>query len=199
MGAVAQPTGLELPWPPEPRPTYRGAVRWDILFDDLHSQLEAAERDLVDAEVGDLLEAERATTLLVDRLRAAAGSVVRVSAEGAGTIEGLVRDAGAGWILVADGARQWLIAAAAVRTVAVPAFAAPPAGAVASRLGLGHTLRALARAGDVVQVQLRDAQVLRGWLVRVGVDHVDLRSDAPATHLPVLTIPFTALAAVRTG
>ena len=171
-------------------------MRWEILFDDLQSQLEAAERDLVDAEVMDLAEAEMATIPLVDRLRAAMGRRLRLGVEGLDPVTGVVRDAGAGWLLIGDPHRQVVVATAAIRTVAPLAEGAPPAGPVGSRLGLGHALRALARAGEPVQVALRDGQRLQGWLVRVGADHVDLHRDATGADLPVLTVPFAALAAV---
>lgn len=174
-------------------------MRWELLFDDLHSQLEAAERDLVEAGIGDLVEAEAATIPLVDRLRAAIGRPVRLTVAGAGQVAGVVRDAGAGWLLVVEGDREALVPTAAIRTVAPLGHGAPPAGPVRSRLGLGHALRALARAREPLRVDLCDGHGLRGTLVRVGADHVDLRTDAAGADLPVLTVPFGALAAVRRG
>lgn len=171
-------------------------MNWDALFDDLQSMLEAAERDELDVELGSLIEAEIATTTLVERVRAAVGRVVRICLADGDIREGEIVDCGQGWVLVARGVRQILAPLASVRWVATLGGAAPPVGLVASRLGLAYALRALARARVPVQVLVLGGQPLRGAIGRVGADHLDVVLDARGA--PVVTIGFPAIVAVTT-
>ncbi len=50
------------------RALYRGAVRWDDLFDDLEGQAEHARRQDLAAEVADRTRREQATVTLADRV-----------------------------------------------------------------------------------------------------------------------------------
>jgi hypothetical protein len=49
-------------------------------------------------------------------------------------------------------------------------------GAVATRLGLGHVLRALAREGVPVVILTTGGEI-RGRIDQVGADHLDLATD----------------------
>lgn len=167
---------------------------WDALFDDLQGRLEAAERDEVDGQMADLVEAEVATVSVVDRWRAAAGSPVRLRLADGRTCEGAVVDCGVDWVLLRRGARQELVATRAVHWVVGLGGAAPEPGLVASRLALGHALRALARRRVDVLVHLVAGPVVRGTVARVGKDHLDLAAGGE-----VLTVPFGALVSVATA
>jgi hypothetical protein len=70
---------------------------------------------------------------------------------------------------------------------------------VLARLGLAHALRSLAAGGEPVLVTRLVGPPLRGLLVRVGRDHVDIAPEGadPGAAAVVVTVPFAALVAVR--
>lgn len=173
------------------RPSVR-TVQWQLLFEDLDAQFAAAQAEQARAVRSDLVRAERATTHLADRLRAAVGLPLRVQA-GDVAVAGELLDVGEGWALLSEPpARQALVPVAAITAVAglVPQVAPPP-GRVGRSLGLSHALRALSR--DRAEVQVCAAgRTLTGVIDRVGADHLDLR---PAVG-PPWTVPFGALLVV---
>ena len=57
---------------------------------------------------------------------------------------------------------------------------APEAGAVERKLGVGHVLRAVAREGAAVRIRSVGLEV-RGRIVRVGADHLDVVPEPPAS------------------
>lgn len=75
--------------------------------------------------------------------------------------------------------------------------AAPAPGAVESRLGLGHALRALARDRAVVRVRAGEAD-LTGRIERVGADHLDL-ADVDGGRRGGWAVAFATLRVVQTG
>ncbi len=168
-------------------------MQWQLLFEDLEAQFAAAQAEEARAVRSDLVRAERATTRLVDRLRAGVGLPLRVQAGEAAVIGRLV-DVGEGWLLVAEPpARQALVPLAAVTAVAgLAGQVAPPPGRVGRSLGLSHALRALSRDRVEVQVCTTD-RTLTGVIDAVGADHLDLR---PAVG-PPWTVPFAAVRVVR--
>lgn len=167
---------------------------WDVLFDDLQGRLEAAERDEVDEQIADLVEAEAAAMGTVDRLRAAVGRKLRVALPTGRTLEGVLVDCGVDWLLLASAGRQVLVPLAAVRWVVGLAGSAPEPGVVTSKLGLAHALRALARERVDIVVEVTGGSVVRGVAGRVGRDHLDVVHGSGA-----LTLPFTALVTVATA
>lgn len=181
---------------PDPRsssPT--GAGRWESLFTDLEAQLAAA--GVADArwDLAEMTRAERAGVGLGDRLRASPGARLRLVVAHGAPVEGVVTEAGAGWLLLDVGhGRRALVAVAGIRVVeGLDVRAAPPAGRVASALGLAHVLRALAR--DRVVATLRtDVGEVVGRLERVGADHVDVALESPPGR--VATVPLDAVVAV---
>jgi hypothetical protein len=66
-------------------------------------------------------------------------------------------------------------------------------------------LRAIARDRTPVAVLLRDATTVAGTLDRVGADYIDVAEHAPqeprrsGAVVRARTIPFAAVAAVRSG
>ncbi|GEK21598.1 hypothetical protein [Cellulomonas xylanilytica] len=173
-------------------------MRWESLFADMEAQLAAGRLADVRADVAELARAERASVTLGARARASVGRPVRVLVGSADVIEGQLIDAAPEWLLVATSpVRRALVpltAAAAVGGLA--AHAAPAAGAVESRLGLGHVLRALARDRAVVRVRAGSAD-LTGRIERVGADHLDLAEIGGARS--GWSVAFATLRAVQTG
>lgn len=167
---------------------------WDVLFDDLQGRLEAAERDEVDEQLADLVEAEAATMGFLDRLRAAVGSRLRVALSTGRALEATLVDCGVDWLLLAADGRQVLLPLNAVRWVAGLSGSAPEPGIVTSTLGLAHAFRALARERVDVVVEVTGGAVLRGVVGRVGRDHLDVIHTAG-----VATVPYAALVTVATA
>ncbi len=176
-------------------------MRWEALFDDMEAQLAAARTAALRADVAELTRAERATVGLVDRLRAAQGSAVALRLAAGEPLRGTLVDVAHEWVLLdLGGAQRALVPVGAVVAVGgLGAHAAPAAGAVERRLGLGHALRALARDRAVVRVGVAGDEVV-GRLDGVGADHVDVGGlDGAPGRRPVWTVPFAAITTVRTG
>lgn len=184
-------------------------MRWDRLFDDLEAQLEAADDEQFEAEVSDRTRAEVARVHLIDRLRRSVGGQVDLTVDGAGDLRGVLRRVGRGWLLVDSAAGQPVVVAAhgLLAARALPVAAADPAatGAVESRLGLGHVLRAIARDRETVAVVLHDGSGYTGTIDRVGADFVDIAEHGygeprrPAGVSAVRTVAFAGISLVRTG
>ncbi len=188
--------------------------------------MEAQRRLEGDAELIDLVRAERSRVTWLERLRAQQGVVAVVV--GAVRHQGHVVDVGADWLLMrpvsptaisggaswvvsgsfqapargpCTGAGEVLIPTAAVQAVGglLPGVA-PLSGVVARSLGLGSVLRGLARDRSVVTVALGDGTALTGTPSAVGADHFDLRChepDEPSGRGPSWTLPFTAVSSLR--
>ena len=152
------------------------SARWDALFADLEAQAAERARSERSAEVDELVRAEWAQHTLTDRLRAALGSTVTLRGEGTLAVTGRLQQAGPDRVLLSEGAgREALVVTAAVHTVAgLGRRTAAPAASVASRLGLRHVLRGVARDRSAVRIQLRDGSQLDGTLDRIGGDFVEL-------------------------
>jgi hypothetical protein len=94
--------------------------------------------------------------------------------------------------------RRALVPLAAVAAVdGLATHAAPAAGVVESRLGLGHALRALARDRVVVRVRTGGTD-LTGRIERVGADHVDL-ADVDGARRGGWAVAFATLQVVQSG
>jgi hypothetical protein len=184
-------------------------VRWDSLFADLEAQASAAGLAERAAEVDERARMESARVGLVDRVRAAVGSELRLHCAGGIVVAGTLNQVGADWALVDEAAGQQAV----VPIAAVLAFgglgwlSALPGddGTVGSRLGLGSVLRGIGRERIGVRAYLLDSTMLAGTIDRVGTDFVELalhpvgqprrRSDVRDR----LVVRFAALAVVRRG
>jgi hypothetical protein len=177
-------------------------MRWDAqlgrLFEDLEQQAEGlaiAERDV---EVAEQSRAEYARVDLAGRWQASVGHRLLLDVCGVGALDGTLVRVGAGWCLVHVGTAEWVVRGKAVGAVrglsdrAVVEQARP----VTAWLSLASALRAVAESREEVVAHRLDGALARGSLVRVGGDFVDLRvaEDRPG---PLETVPFAALAAVR--
>jgi hypothetical protein len=168
------------------------------LFADLQGQWDAAQRADDEARIADIAELEMGRTRLADRLRARLGAALTVRLADGSQIAGLVLDAAPQWLLLQTGERRALVPVAAVAAAWPLGPVAPEAGVVESRLGVSHVLRAIAREGVTVRVRSTAIDV-RGQIVRVGVDHLDVLLDSAAGHGSgaVLTVAVTALLLVE--
>lgn len=171
-------------------------MRWDLLFDDLESQLDQEQRD---EERALALEEERlrlGRLALRDRLAAIAGAAdetvatVRLELRGGRVIELRPRSFGRDWMSATHGAGslkgQCIVPFAAIAAVIpTPAQlarslepAAEPSSRLAERIGLTFVLRDLCRRRTPVHVTSEDGR-LHGTLDRVARDHVDLALHEP--------------------
>jgi sRNA-binding regulator protein Hfq len=150
-------------------------VRWDHLFADLEGQLEAEQAAEFAGEVAERVRAERAAVRLADRLLAPAAGLLTWYLLDGHRLEGVVADAGAGWVLIEAASGQVLLPLHALSGVA-GLDAAVAIGPVPQprRLTLGVVLRGLATDRTPVQLHLVDGSVVNGTLDRVWADHVDL-------------------------
>ena len=174
-------------------------MRWESLFADMEAQLAAARLADVRADVAELARAERASITLSARARASVGRPVRVLVGSSDVVEGDLIDAAPEWLLLATSpVRRALVPlASAVAIDGLAPHAAPGAGPVESRLGLGHALRALARDRVAVRVRAGGAD-LTGRIERVGADHLDL-ADVDGARRGGWAVAFTTVRVVQTG
>ena len=182
-------------------------MRWDALFADLEAQAESLAQAERAAEVQERTRAEVGSLTLVDRLRPALGSSVRLRTAGAGTIAGRLDRLGPDWLLLdQDGGREVLVRLGAVSAISGLGRAATVPGsldAVTARLGLWFVLRRIARDRSPVAVQLTDGTTLAATLDRVGSDFVEVAMHAPGEPRrvgavrDVLLVPMAGLVAVR--
>ena len=148
-------------------------MRWDALFADMELQLFSAAAQDRAQEVADRTRTERAAVHLVDRLRSGVGRSVRVTVRTGLCLEGMLVEVGPGWLLLRAPGEHLVPLAAGVTVGAAPDEVAPAPGAVMSRLGLGHALRAVARDRVLVRA-VTLAGTLHGRVDAVGADHLDV-------------------------
>lgn len=186
-------------------PGYSDAVSMDRMFEDLEARMAHLESQEIRATAEELGRAERSQVLLTDRLRAAAGSALRVHCGDGVLVEGQLAALGADWLLLGDSAesgRRVLVPLASVVMVeGLAPRARPSTGEVLPDRPLGSVLRSLARDRELVRVVCGGAEV-PGRIAAVGRDALDLvvqptgeQGAVPAGH--AVCIPFTGIRAVR--
>jgi hypothetical protein len=152
-------------------------MRWSALFDDLEAQAEVLDRAARAAEIDDRTRLEAGALTLVDRLRPAQGTSVRLRCAAGFAVAGAVTRVGPDWVLVDEGnGREAVVALRAVLAVhGVGRLSAPPLaeGSVAARLGLRHVLRGLARDRAALMIGLADGSSIAATIDRVGADFVE--------------------------
>lgn len=178
-------------------------MRWDDLFADLEAQLRESAREEREAEVAELVRAERAAIAWTDRLHSAVGRPV-VLRTAAGQVAGRLTDVGRDWLAVEESGRgAALVPVAAVHGVADLPRRVDPGGGLARSYGLGVALRGISRDRSVVAVHDIGGGVWVGTLDLVGADHVDVAlhpADAvrrPSAVTGRQTLPWAAVAVVR--
>jgi hypothetical protein len=153
-------------------------MRWDALFADLEAQFDALAAAERDAEIADRTRSEVGRLGLIDRLRAAIGTQLRVACRGDLTLTGRLDRVHPEWLLVAEAAGQeTLLASHGVLSVTgLTRLAAAPDGlsAVDARFGLQLALRGIARDRSPTRLHLTDGTVVDGTVDRVGGDFVEV-------------------------
>jgi hypothetical protein len=190
-----------------PRDWQDGVMRWEGLFADLEAQAVALEQAERAAEIEERTRGELATLALLDRLRAATGSGLRLRVAGGRAVAGTLARVGPDWLLLREEQeREAVVPLAALLGVrGLSRYSAVPGAgsAVASRLGLRSALRGIARDRSPVRLELTDGTGLDATLDRVGADFVEVAAHAPGEVRrrrdvqDVELVPFAALAVVR--
>ncbi|MEV6286034.1 hypothetical protein [Kribbella sp. NPDC051770] len=182
-------------------------MRLDALFEDLESQFEALQDGDLYGEVAERIRAEVGKITLLDRLRGAVGTTVRVELTHADAVQGELTRVGKDCLLLeADRFEEWLIPAEALTSIhGLGPWAEPAEGAVAAKLGLAHLLRGVARDRSPVTLYCAgpNRNPLTGTIDRVGADFFELAEhplDAPRRRTEVYNtrlVPTQALSALR--
>ncbi|HET6986359.1 MAG TPA: hypothetical protein VFI00_07070 [Kribbella sp.] len=180
-------------------------MRWDALFADLESQFEALQEGDLYGEVADRVRAEVGKITVLDRLRGAVDTVVRVELIDAEPVHGMVTRVGKDCLLIeTERYEEWLIPVAALVAVhRLGPWAEPAVGAVEGKLGLAHLLRGIARDRSPVTLFCSGGGPVTGTIDRVGADFLELAEhplDAPRRRTEVYNqrlVPTQALRALR--
>lgn len=175
-------------------------MRWERLFDDLEAQADAAEREELCGEIADRTRRELAQVNVEDRLRAGTRTPVVLRLSGGHHVSGVIREAGAGWMWLVTTTGDVLVVTAAICEIGgLGTAVATPLGEVEARIDLRHVLRVLAQDRRRCALGVTDGRELRGVVVRVGRDFVDLvdRSEVELGRPASRTVPLSALALVR--
>ena len=179
-------------------------MRLEDLFADLESQFGALQDGDLYGEVADRIRAEVGKITVLDRLRGAVGTVVRVELMHAAPVQGTLSRVGKDCLLLeAERHEEWLIPDAALTAIhGLGPWAESADGAVAAKLGLAHLLRGIARDRSPVTLYCGDKAVT-GTIDRVGADFVEIAEhplDTPRRRTEVHNsrlVPTRALDAVR--
>jgi hypothetical protein len=182
-------------------------MRLDALFEDLESQFDALQDGDLYGEVADRIRAEVGKITVLDRLRGAVGTVVRVELTHAEPVHGTLSRVGKDCLLLeAERREEWLIPVTALTAVhGLGPWAEPAEGAVAAKLGLAHLLRGIARDRSPVTLYCAagSAHPVTGTIDRVGADFLEVAEhplDAPRRRTEVYNsrlVPTQTLTAVR--
>ncbi|PPB50794.1 hypothetical protein C4K88_02675 [Arthrobacter pityocampae] len=179
-------------------------MRWDALFNDLESQLQAATALEQESEIRERTRAEQARLTLVQRLLGQVGRPLGVSTRGGRSLEGILTNVGSEWIAVAVEGRSVIVPLSSLHLLrGMGRGAGQPLSGVGARLGLGSALRVLSRDRAYVTLwTVSPPSRQAGIIDRVGADFVDVgttgvdREGRQAQGRDVLTVPFASLDAV---
>ncbi len=172
-------------------------MRWERFWSDLESQAEGWERDELEAEVVDRVAIERASVLVMDRVRGSVGRRLRCEVAGGEQWKGALLGHGVDWLLLgrADDGHPFVLLPArsltAVQGLAERALPIDALSLVARRATLSMALRRLASAGERVRLHRAGAAPLAGRIVVVGSDYVEVVDDAE------WVVPLAAMTAVE--
>ena len=153
--------------------------RWDRLFADI--EVRAAD----DGDLAELVEAERVSVTLQDRLRAAAGGQLAVRAGGV-DIAGTLADVGLDWVRIHRSDGDVLVPLVAITWLSALG-ASKPVDGIEQRLN--SLLRAIARTGAVVVCATGGDEVV-GRILAVASDHLELRTDTGDVVLPTAALSY---------
>ncbi len=162
-------------------------MRWELLFDDLESQLERGLADEHDDVARDDERLRLARLGIGDRLRGVTGRSVTITLRSGMRLALTVEQVGRDWVCgEADAAADTLVVPfGGVASIGMPlalsrASIAPSAGRaqLAQRLGIAFVLRDLARRRRAVELTVGSGTV-HGTIDRVGRDHLDVAEHEP--------------------
>lgn len=176
-----------------------GPDTWPMAWQDDLAGAAAREHADVLADAAAIAEAARGRTRLADRLRAS--SLVRVHCVGGVIAVGEVLVVADDIIEIADGTSSWLLAPEAIATVAdLPSVLPPHVPVPTTRVPLTWGMALRPWTGAPLTVHLRDgASSVYGQLGAVGADHLDVLAGTADDMTSTVTVPFSAIAAVRCG
>jgi hypothetical protein len=184
-------------------------MRWDGLFNDLEAQAERLDQLERAAEIDERVRIELGKVHLVDRLRPALGTPLRLRCRANVSVTGVLRQIGAEWALLdqAAGQESLVVLDSVVAVSGVGRLSSAPSETptLSSRLGLGHVLRGIARDRSAVQIALADGAPVEGTIDRVGADFAEVAAHHPgelrrrAEVREVLIVPMRGLVALRRG
>lgn len=152
------------------------------------------------AEVAELALSQYAEVRLADRLRASVGREVSAELAGGGRVDGVVEDIGVDWVSLLAGASRCLVVTDGVVTMrGLAGHAAPQAvtGALGRR-SLATMLRGYVVDRSPVVVTTWEGAVLRGRVLRVGADFLELAPESvPGTGPGSVAIGLDHVLVVR--
>lgn len=175
-------------------------MRWAALFQDFEAQLDAAQRADLNARSSELARVEAGAVELADRFRAAHGRQLRLRLRNGRDVIGVVDEVASTWLLLSTQYGATLIPAHAVDVVhQLDSGAQSQRSEVRARLGLGHTLRALARDRVLVRVATVSGDIT-GMIDQVGRDYLEVgladEPGGPGRRRERALVPFHALVGV---
>lgn len=152
-------------------------MRWESLFADLESQLNAARARERTVEIQEMVRIERSQLRLWDHLAGQLGTDITVDLLGGRRLRGLLQHVGENWLSLCEGAAEYLVIDAGIRSLEVEGHRAAVAeeAAVRRRVSRGAALRSLVRDRARVAVWAVDGALLgTGTLDHAGADHLRL-------------------------
>lgn len=155
-------------------------MRWDALFADLQTQLDAAQTAEFDAAVVEAARLESSRLELADRLRAHQGQQLSLVLPGNRRLSVRVGAVGSDWLSGTLAQQSVLVPLSALRAVdgMHRSAARAEAGATRRRLGIMEPIRRLSRDRSVVQVQGSEGLLAQGLISGVGRDFLEIADFA---------------------
>lgn len=160
-------------------------MRWDALFADLETQLEAAQTAEFDAALSDASRLESSRLEFAERLRAHQDRLLSLRVVGGQRFELRIVAVGADWLAGSMSAHSVLVPLGGILAVdgMERAAARSEPSATRRRLGITAALRRLARDRAMVSVFGAEGVLASGLIATVGRDFVEItpaaREDRP--------------------
>ncbi|WP_417233543.1 hypothetical protein [Arthrobacter sp.] len=181
-------------------------MRWESLFADLESQLNAVRARERTVEIQEMVRIERSQLRLWDHLAGQLGTELIVDLLGGHRLRGMLQHVGVNWLSLREGPAEYLVVDAGIRSLEIAGHRAAVAeeSTVRRRVSLGAALRSLVRDRARVTVWAVDGALLgTGTLDHAGADHLRLalhpvdgyRREAEVRSVALL--PLVSVAALR--
>jgi len=177
-------------------------MRWDELFADLETQLDAARAAEFDAAVEEASRLETSRLMLMDRVRGHEGRELTLMLQGRQRLDLHIVAVGSDWIAGSHSRFSFLVPQASVLRIEgmQRAAARTETSAARRRLGIAAPLRRLARDRSRVSVYGDEGLLAEGLIATTGRDFLEI-SHSPAAEQfrdrsgagSCLTIPLHAV------